>query len=110
MEPLLGRPAIKALQLLGIIERTRTAGIKEECPQVIKGLGEMANVYEIQLHERVSPSPLLHPARPPLPMTEKVQPERKGMQGENIIRSVTTPMDWYAPIVVMPKSSWSVRI
>ena len=70
----------------------------------------MPNVYKIQLHERVKPFSSATPCRPPLPMTEKVQAERKGMQREDIIRSVTNPMDWYAPIVVMPKSSCSVPI
>ena len=87
----------------GSLNVPEQACVKEECPEVIKGLGKMPNVYKIQLHERVKPFSSATPCRPPLPMTEKVQAERKGMQRENIIWPVTTPTFWCAP-----KSGWSV--
>ena len=110
MEPLLGRPAIKALQLLGIIERTRTGRRQRRKSAGYQGAWENAKSVQNSAPRACQPFSIATPCRPPLPMTEKVQAERKGMQGENIIRSVTTPVDWYAPIVIMPKSSWSVQI
>ena len=70
----------------------------------------MPNVYKIQLKEHAKLFSIATPRRLPLPMKEKVEAELKRMQEDDIIRPVTTPTDWCAPIVVVPKSNGSVRI
>ena len=106
----MGRPAIEALQLLEQVNVLEQAGVKEEFPELFKGLGKMPNVYKIQLKEHAKPFSIATPRCLPLPMKEKVEAELKRMQEDDIIRPVTTPTDWGAPIVVVPKSNGSVRI
>ena len=43
-------------------------------------------------------------------MKQKVEDELKSLQEKDIIRPVTTPTDWCAPIVAVPKPSGKIRL
>ena len=43
-------------------------------------------------------------------MKQKVEDELKSLQDKDIIRPVTTPTDWCAPIVAVPKPSGKIRL
>ncbi|KAK7111283.1 hypothetical protein V1264_010944 [Littorina saxatilis] len=48
--------------------------------------------------------------RIPLPMQQKVKQELKPLEDLENIRQVTTPTEWCAPIVVVPKANDKVRV
>ena len=108
-KPLLGRPAIEAL---GILKRVEAVGdgqadVKNEYPSLFHSpeIGKMSNPYLIRLTDEARPFSIATPRRLPLPMKDKVEEELKSLQDQGIIRPVTKPTDWCAPIVVVPKST-----
>ena len=107
-KPLLGRPAIEAL---GILKRVEAIGekkdIKKEYPSLFHNpqIGKMENPYLIRLTDEARPFSIATPRRLPLPMKDMVEEELKNLQEEGIIRPVTKPTNWCAPIVVVPKST-----
>ena len=108
-KPLLGRPAIEAL---GILKRVEAVGegqkdIKKEYPTLFNSpqIGKIDKPYTIRLSEEARPFSIATPRRLPLPMKDMVEEELKNLQEQGIIRQVTKPTDWCAPIVVVPKST-----
>ena len=115
-EPLLGRPAIEKLKLLQRVNKienreTYETEIKEKYPELFTGLGKIKNKeYKIRLHENVTPFSVSTPRRIPMPYYEKVKSELKRLEEMDIIKPVTKPTDWCAPMVVVPKQNGKVRI
>ena len=112
-EPLLGRPAIEALGLLQLVSVLRVPAltdVKREFPGLFAGLGKLKKTYKISMKEDAVPFAVTAPRRIPLPMQEKVKAELKRLEEQDVIRPVTTPTDWCAPIVVVPKANEKVRI
>lgn len=70
----------------------------------------MKYTYRIRLRENAQPFSVAAPRRLPMAMKKKVQEELTRLEKEDIIRPVTTPTDWCAPIVVVPKANEKVRI
>ena len=62
------------------------------------------------MKENAKPFSIATPRRLPLPLKDKVEEELKCLQNQNIIRPVTNPTDWCAPIVVVPKGSDKIRL
>ena len=111
-KPLIGLPAIKALNLVAKVYTvywTKEAVISQ-FSQLFTGLGRLQGEYEIQLNSDASPFALLTPRRIPLPLMEEVKSELERMEKENIISKVEGPTDWCAGMVVVPKSNKKVRI
>ena len=111
-KPLLGRPAIQALDLLQRINAVSTSTVepKKEYPELWQGLGMCKNAYTVRLKDDAKPFSIATPRRLPLPMKQKVEDELKSLQEKDIIRPVTTPTDWCAPIVAVPKPSGKIRL
>ena len=111
-KPLLGRPAIQALDLLQRINAISTSTVesKKEFPELWQGLGKCENAYTVRLKDDAKPFSIATPRRLPLPMKQKVEDELKSLQEKDIIRPVTTPTDWCAPIVAVPKPSGKIRL
>ena len=111
-KPLLGRPAIQALDLLQRINAVSSSTVepKKEFPELWQGLGKCENAYTVRLKDDAKPFSISTPRRLPLPMKQKVEDELKSLQEKDIIRPVTTPSDWRAPIVAVPKPSGKIRL
>ena len=106
-EPLFGSPATETLKLTERVNSVDKDNVyKQEFPEHFTGLGRMKNVYTIRLQENAQPWAISTPRRPSLPTKEKVQEELKKLEEQDLIRSVETPTDWWAPIVAVPKPKW----
>ena len=112
-EPLLGRPAISALQLIEKVNAVsdKEAQYRREFPSLFSGLGNMTDaVYKIHLQKDCKPYAVTSPRRLALPLQDKVKEELDSLQRLGVIRPVTKPTDWCAPIVIVPKSNDRVRV
>ena len=116
-EPLLGRPAIKALQMFQRINaldemppKTTSNGFKKSFPELFTGLGRVSSEYRIQLKEDARPYSVATPRRIALPLQEKVKLELQKLKDDGIIEEIKEPTEWCAPIVVVPKTNDKVRI
>ena len=119
-QPLLGRPAIEALQLLKRPTPLKTAAVAEirnvasataAFPSLFESLGEFkGEPYRISLSEDAKPVSLACPRRVPLPHYPKVKEELERMQALGVIIPVDEPTDWCSGLVVVPKSSGAVRL
>ena len=84
--------------------------IHKEFPELFTGLGKMENAYKITLDKDAKPFKITVPRRLPIPMRKKVEEELKEMEKQDIIRPVTEPTEWCAPIVAVPKENGKIRI
>ena len=124
-QPLLGRPAIKALGLVSLSSSvedvcTVSAGpggicdqrsAEEQFPALFLPLGKLSgDPYVISLTDDARPVALSSPRRVPIPLLEKVKDELARMQAQGIILPVDQPTDWCSGLVVVPKQSGAVRL
>lgn len=111
-QPLLGRPAIEALNLLTRIGAIEGSGQGPEhlYPQLFSGLGKLGDEYTIRLREGSKPFALNTPRRVAVPLMPAVRDELHRMEQLGVISSVEEPTEWCAPMVVVPKSQGRVRI
>ena len=109
---LLGLPAITALNILKRAESIGTTqlDIKQQFPNVFKGLGTLGEEYHIRLREGAVPYCLYTPRNVPIPLREKVKEELNRMESLGVISKVNEPTQWCAGMVVVPKKSGDVRI
>ena len=108
-KPLLGRPAIEAMGLLGVRSVNQEKPI-EHFPQLFQGLGRMQGEYSIQLKEGAVPFALTAPGRVAIPLMESVKAEFQRMEKLGLISQIESPTDWCAGMVVVPKPNKRVRI
>ncbi|KAL1487100.1 hypothetical protein MTO96_031116, partial [Rhipicephalus appendiculatus] len=102
--PLLGKPAIKKLQMLTFVNAVADkVNPKEEFPAVFQGLGKLLKEHKIQLQPGAKPFALSSPRRIPIPLYEKTKLELQRMQKLCVISPVDEPTEWCAPTVVVPK-------
>ena len=104
-QPLLGWPAIKALDVLSAVN-----SVKEMFPLVFSGLGKLKEPYEIKLKPDAKPFYLAAPRRVPIPLQQPVIAELKEMERTGVISRVTEPTEWCAGMVPVPKKNGKVRI
>ena len=99
---LLSRDASTAM---GMVQRI------SECSQTTPTIGCMlGEPAHITLADDAKPYNCATARRVPLPMLQKVKDELQRMQDNGIIKPVTEPTDWCAPIVPVLKPNGSVRI
>ena len=84
--------------------------IKQSYLNLFKGLGNLGEEYTIKLKHAAVPYALHTARRVPIPLCKKVEEELLQMQTTGIISPVDDPSPWCAGMVVVPKSSGSVRI
>ena len=109
---LLGRPAINSLELLKRVNEVqpKTNKFKEDYPQLFTGLGCMKGEYSLTVKDDAQPFSVAAPRRVPLPLLSEVKQELDKMVQNEVIKPITEPTEWCAPMVVIPKPSGKVRI
>ena len=116
-EPLLGKPAIEALNLIQKVASIQSDlsynGIEAEAkanhPRLFKGLGELKGEFKITLKPDSTPFALTTPCRVALPLMSKVKAELERMENLGVISKVDIPTDWCAGMVVVPKPDGKIR-
>lgn len=117
-DALLGRPAIKSLDILpSLLEVTAStskvsdpANILCHYPNLATGLGLLKTEYRIILLPDAKPSAITYPRRVPLPMLPSVKRELERMENLGVIRKVDEATEWCAPMVVAKKRGGELRI
>ena len=105
-QPLIGRPAIEALNLLSRINIVSSSDkFVSLYPDLFRGLGTFGAEYHIMLKQDARPFTLSTPRRVALPLLPKVKAELERMEKLGVISKVDTPTEWCAGIVVVPKSN-----
>ena len=111
--PLLGRPAIDALQLVSMIEpiMVQPHPAVKEFPKLFQGLGKLqCQSYSISLCNDAQPYALSTPCRVAIPLLPKVEAELMRMQELGVIEKVDQATEWCSGMVVVPKANGKVRI
>ena len=113
--PLLGRPAIEALNLLSVIEpvgvvQSTPEDISEKFPALFKGLGKLEGEYHIDLKVDAKPYAVTTPRRVPLPLMEKVKDELARMEPQGVTSKIDKATGWCAPMIIAPKFNGKARI
>ncbi|CAB4038732.1 Transposon Ty3-G Gag-Pol poly, partial [Paramuricea clavata] len=116
-EPLLGRPAIDALNLVQKVETIQADEssviedeVKSTYPNLFKGLGELDGDFSIKLKPDSTPFALTTPRRVAIPLLNKVKAELERMKNLGVISKVDVPTEWCAGMVVVPKPDGNIRI
>ena len=79
-------------------------------PLLFRGLGTFTQEYKIQLKANAQPFALNTPRNIALTLRPKVHAELERMEKLGVITQVSEPTPWCAAMVVVPKSSGTVRI
>ena len=108
--PLLGRPAIKALEILKQLDSLSAKELKQQYGDRFTGLGNLEGEYTIRLKSEHTPFALTTPRRIAVPLLPKVKEELLKMVTDGVISPVEEPTDWCAGLVVVPKPNGKVRI
>ncbi|XP_029701916.1 uncharacterized protein K02A2.6-like [Takifugu rubripes] len=109
--PLLGLPAIEALQLAYTVDSIKEQiDIKRLYPKVFTGLGCLRGMYKIKLSKDAKPYALSLPRRVPIPLLGKVKEELQRMVTLGVIAPIDEPTEWCAGIVVVLKPNGTIRI
>ena len=111
-QPLLGWPAIRALNILTIVNTIfhNKNSIKTLFTEVFSGLGKLRKLYAIKLKPEAESFRLRMPRRIPLPLEKAARSELKSMEEQSVISRVEKPTNWCSGMVVVPKSNGKVRI
>ena len=104
--PLLGRESSVALGIAALINDVQSY------PQLFKELGEMPLLYKINLEPDSQPYAVQFPRGVSVPLMPKVKRELDRLESLDleVIKKITVPTDWCAPMVVVPKSNDQVKI
>lgn len=105
---LLGRPAIKKLEIVKFVGAIDT--VRQKYKSLCNGLGKFPTTCKIELISENKPFCVTAPRRIPIPLLDKVQDEIKRMENLGVISKMDEPTEWVAPMVVVPKKNGSVRI
>ncbi len=109
-QPLLGRPAIEALELLVRADSITVEDVKKQYPKLFDGLGTFEGEYDIVLKEDAKPVALYAPRRVAIPLLGKVKEELRKMEDMDVITPITEATDWCSGLVVVPKPNSGVRL
>ena len=110
--PLLGRPAIEALQLVQRVHGVQSVPVNpiQQFPSLFRGLGKLKGQYSIKLKEGAMPYALTTPRRVPIPLMKSVKVELERMESQGVISKISEPTEWCSGMVVVPKANGKVRI
>ncbi|XP_064468401.1 uncharacterized protein K02A2.6-like [Ornithodoros turicata] len=117
-EALLGRPGIKALEVLKHLHEVSTTPsgvldakeVLKDYPKLLSGLGLMKTPYKITLLPEAKPYAVTYPRRVPIPLLPNVENELKRMQELGVIVRIDRATEWCAPMVVARKRDGELRI
>ena len=102
--PSSGRESSVALEVVALINDV------ESYPQLFERLGEMETSYKIELQANAEPYAVQYPRRVAVPLLPKVKKELDRLETLGVIKMVTEPTEWCAPIIVVPKENDKVRL
>ena len=105
-KPLLGRPAITALNLIAFVGGIQLQDIMEKFPTLLTGLGRRKDNYRIKLKPEAQPFALSAPRRIRIP---QVKQELERITKLGVITEVTEPTDRCVGIVIVPKPNSQIR-
>ncbi|XP_037528497.1 uncharacterized protein K02A2.6-like [Rhipicephalus sanguineus] len=112
--PLLGFPALQALQVVKFLGGVDTTAVQTPQPELhaklFSGLGTLKEEYTIRLKPDAVPFSLSAPRRIPIPLQGEVKSQLDKMEAEGVIRRIDKPTPWCAGLVVVPKSSGGYRL
>ncbi len=110
--PLLGLPAIEALQLVERIDAVELPEerFKNKFPKVFTGLGKLEGNYCIRLKADAVPYTLTTPRRVPIPLENKIKEELERMERMGVISRIEQPTEWCAGMVPVVKPNGQIRI
>lgn len=93
--PLLRRPAIESLNLVGQVEPvlTQKDAIVQKFPHLFQGVGCMEGTYNVTLKEGAMAFSLTTPRRVALPLLLKVKKELQRMEDLEVTSRVEGPTD-----------------
>lgn len=89
---------------LGLVKFLCSA-FTDQYPSLFNGLGKMLTPYDIKVKDDAEPYAVHSPRRVPHPILPKLKTELDRLQDLGVISPVTTPTEWCAPIVVVPKAN-----
>ncbi|XP_024885717.1 uncharacterized protein K02A2.6-like, partial [Temnothorax curvispinosus] len=112
MQPLLGRPAIRALGMLDWVIDMVIAEVSNDKPEsefsnVFEGLGclRKCKPYHICFKPDTKPYAVSVPRRVPLHLMHKVKEELERLEELGVISRVVEPTEWCAPMVAVLKAN-----
>ena len=111
VNPLLGKPAIAGLGVLGFIQEVDldTDWVKR-FPTLFQGLGSFGSKVKIALREGSSAYCQLAPRRVAAARRQPLLEELRRMEKLGVISRVEGPTDWCSPCVVVPKKNGKIRV
>jgi len=112
LTPLLGRPAIKDLNILSFVHSVTEDNndFFMEYHEMFNGLGVIPDPYTIELRDGAKPYAITTPRSVPLPLMEKVKLELQNMVQNKVITPVNHATEWCSAMVVVPKANGAIRI
>ena len=109
--PLMGKPAIEALQVITLnVQSITSENVRERFPKLFNGLGKLDGAYTIKLRENATPFALITPRRVAVPLLPKVKQELERMQSLGVTTEITEATEWCAWMVVVLKANGEVKI
>ncbi|XP_037558060.1 uncharacterized protein K02A2.6-like [Dermacentor silvarum] len=118
---LLGRPAIRALDIRSHLEAVEankqtearhmvSPEARPEFSQLFTGLGKMKTPYKVTLKANATPYAVTTPRRVAVPLQPKVEQELQRMKDLGVIQQVYHATPWCAPMVIASKQNGEIRI
>ncbi|XP_064468600.1 uncharacterized protein K02A2.6-like [Ornithodoros turicata] len=109
---LLGKPAIEELRLLSQVYNVESTSVnpKKHYPHLFQGLGVLHGEYCLRVKSGSTPFAVTSPRKVPLPFYESTREELRDMERLGVISRMEEPIEWCAPMVVVPKRNGQVRI
>ena len=86
------------------------AGVGSKFADGFTDLGNLSESCHIKLRTDAKPHAIYTPCNIPLPLRAAVKTELERMEHLGVVRKVSEPTEWRAPMVVVPKKNGSARI
>jgi transposase InsO family protein len=130
--PLLGKPAIRALDLVRVVGTVEESGVfapgedsssegvlapspenkrwRAKFPELFNGLGMLETEVDIQLKPDCTPFVQSIPRRVAAARREPLKLELERMSKLGVIERVDEPTEWCSPCIVVPKHNGKIRV
>ena len=110
-KPLLGRPAIRGLNLLKRLDSVKQEqSVLDQFSSIFEGLGKLKGYYTIKLQDNAKPFAVSTPRRVLVSLLEPVRKELDHTEKMGVISPIQEPMNWCTSIVPVQKKNRQVRI
>ena len=106
---LLGRPEVRKFNLVRTVRLVKEE-VQSKHPKLFRELGELPDVFRINLKDGAIPLCLNVPRRVPIGLRDATRKELERMESMGVIEKVEKPTEWCSGMVVAPKSNGKVRL